>query len=77
MASAQALGIDHYVLLDLLRQWVDDAAVLDLLRQYIQRVACEGGEYASIEIGISLGCPLSPLMGAVYLQLLGAQQTAF
>jgi hypothetical protein len=30
----------------------------------------DGGEYTDIEQGISLGCPLSPLMGALYLKLL-------
>lgn len=69
-------SIDHDVLLSLLGQWVDDAVVLDLLRQYMQRVVCEGGVYTSIEIGISLGCPLSPLMGAVYLQPLDARMAA-
>ena len=29
-----------------------------------------GGEYTSVECGISLGCPLSPLVGGLYLQLL-------
>lgn len=53
-------SIDHDVLSGLLRQWMDDPAVLDLVGQTMQRVVCEGGEYTSIERGISLGCPLSP-----------------
>ena len=28
----------------------------------------DGGEYVDITQGISLGCPLSPLMGALYLK---------
>ncbi len=31
-------------------------------------MACDGGEYEAVTRGISLGCPLSPLMGALYLK---------
>ena len=30
------------------------------------RVVCDGGVYASVTQGISLGCPLSPLIGAIF-----------
>ena len=38
------------------------------VRQYLQRFVSEGGVYTDIQQGISLGCPLSPLMGALYLK---------
>ena len=47
-----------------------DRRVLDLLRQYVRRTIYDGGLYEDVERGISLGCPLSPLMGALYLKLL-------
>ncbi len=34
-----------------------------------------GGNYRDIELGISLGCPLSPLMGALYLKPLDDRMT--
>ena len=46
-----------------------DERVLDLLRQYVRRTTYDGGLYGDVR-GISLGCPLSPLMGAFYLKLL-------
>ena len=39
-----------------------------LVHQYLKRVVSDGGNYRNIELGISLGCPLSPLMGALYLK---------
>ena len=31
-------------------------------------MVCDGGEYEAVTRGISLGCPLSPLMGTLYLK---------
>jgi RNA-directed DNA polymerase len=63
-------SIDHDILLALLERHVPDGRVLDLLRQYVRRTIYDGGLYEDVERGISLGCPLSPLMGALYLKLL-------
>jgi RNA-directed DNA polymerase len=63
-------SIDQDILLGLLAQAVPDRRVLDLLRQYVRRTIYDGGLYEDVERGISLGCPLSPLLGALYLQLL-------
>ena len=35
---------------------------------YLRRYVSDGGEFIDITQGISLGCPLSPLMGALYLK---------
>ncbi|NEP54266.1 MAG: hypothetical protein F6K65_37965, partial [Moorea sp. SIO3C2] len=61
-------SIDHEVLWGILQQLVADSAVLDLIRQYLRRFVSDGGNYVDITKGISLGCPLSPLMGALYLK---------
>jgi len=63
-------SIDHEILLTVLDRHVPDGRVLDLLRQYVRRTIYDGGLYEDVERGISLGCPLSPLMGAFYLKLL-------
>ena len=61
-------SINHDILYQLVRQYVRDPVVLDLVGQYLKRFVSDGGEYTDIEQGISLGCPLSPLMGALYLK---------
>src|SRR5271166_1291542 len=63
-------SIDHGIPLGLLEQAVPDKRVLDLIRQYVRRTIYDGGLYEDVERGISLGCPLSTLMGAFYLKLL-------
>ena len=43
---------------------------MNLLGQYLRRTAERGGVFWDYEKGISLGCPLSPLMGALFLKCL-------
>ncbi|WP_135505237.1 reverse transcriptase/maturase family protein [Roseovarius aestuariivivens] len=66
-------SIDHHLLLDRLANHIDDKAVMNLLGQYLRRSICDGGNYIDIELGISLGCPLSPLIAAFYLHELDEQ----
>ena len=61
-------SIDHELLLEQLRAFIDDEIVLDLLHQYMQYTTEFGGIYRENRLGICLGCPLSPLMGALYLK---------
>jgi hypothetical protein len=61
-------SINHGILYHQVADYVDDEAVLDLVGQYLARFVSDGGEYVDITQGISLGCPLSPLMGAMYLK---------
>ena len=60
-------SIDHHLLLDRLAAHVKDKAVLNLIGQYLRRTAERGGEFFDYDRGISLGCPLSPLIGAFFL----------
>ncbi len=60
-------SIDHFLLLDQLAGYVKDRHVLNLLGQYLRRSSERGGQFWDYEKGISLGCPLSPLIGAFYL----------
>ncbi len=61
-------SINHGILYHQVANNVEDEAVLALLEQYLARFVSDGGEYVDITQGISLGCPLSPLMGALYLK---------
>lgn len=60
-------SIDQSILLAQLAAHIDDALMLDLLGQAIQRTVARGGLYWDIRTGISRGCALSPLLGALYL----------
>ena len=60
-------SIEHLLLLDRLAAYVKDRFVLNLLGQYLRRTAERGGRFFDHDRGISLGCPLSPLMGAFFL----------
>jgi RNA-directed DNA polymerase len=69
-------SIDHAVLLALVRQRIDDPLVLDLVGQYLRRTVDEDCLYTTVTRGISLGCPFSPLMAALYLEPLDRQLEA-
>ena len=63
-------SIDHEILLEQLAAKVTDRIVLRLLKEYCNRLVWVDGEYHTITQGISVGCSLSPLMAAYYLQTL-------
>ncbi|NEP35269.1 hypothetical protein [Moorena sp. SIO3B2] len=48
----------------IVKQYVNDEKVLALLWGYLRRYVSDGGKFVDIEQGISLGCPMSPMMGA-------------
>ena len=63
-------SIDHEILLDPLRPLIPDGRVPALIYQYLRHVIYDDGLYRDVRRGICRGCPLSPLMGALYLQAL-------
>jgi hypothetical protein len=68
-------SIDHHLLLDRLAFWIRDRFILNLLYQYMNRTAERGGSFWECDKGISLGCPLSPLIGAFFLDELDRRMT--
>lgn len=59
-------SIDHIALIERLARHIDDRAILDLMIQFMRHTSERGGRFWEFERGISLGCPLSPLMGAFF-----------
>jgi RNA-directed DNA polymerase len=58
-------SIDH-LLLDKLAVHIKDRRVLNLISQYLKRTSEWGGNFWDFNKGISLGCPLSPLIGGFF-----------
>lgn len=69
-------SIDHAVLQGLVRERIDDFRMLDLVAQYLRRTVDENCLYSTASVGISLGCPLSPVMAAIYLEPLDRRMQA-
>ncbi|OQW93872.1 MAG: hypothetical protein BWK79_08880, partial [Beggiatoa sp. IS2] len=61
--------LDHFILHQQFCALLPEEKYLQrLIWQYLKRSIYDGGNYYDIERGISLGCPLSPLMAALYLK---------
>jgi len=65
--------IDKHHLLGLLRPQVADPIVFDLLHQAIHYSVEWGGNFHTPRLGISRGCPLSPLLAGFHLYELDRQ----
>ena len=63
-------SIDPHLLLEQLAGHVKERFVVNLLWQFMQRVSTRGGLFKSHNRGISRGCALSPLLGAILPRLL-------
>jgi len=61
-------SMDHDVLMGLVNSAVRDRKVRALIRGYMGHLVDEDGELRAIRKGISFGCPLSPVLGALYLK---------
>lgn len=59
--------IDKQTLINQVRQHVPGPVLRDLVEQYIHYTVEDSGTFHTPEKGISRGCPLSPLMGALHL----------
>lgn len=60
-------NINKQTLIQQVRQHVTAPVLRDLVQQYIHYTVEHGGTFHTPEKGISPGCPLSPLMGALHL----------
>jgi len=60
-------SIDHALLLQQLSPWLPDKQVWRLIYHYVHRVVERGGNFSDVSRGICRGCPLSPVMAALYL----------
>lgn len=61
-------SIDHDVLLQELKKIVQCEILLNLITQYCQRLEIKDGNYFYFKKGIPKGCPVSPLIAALYLK---------
>ena len=71
--QAYYASIDHQTLLASLARPLSDPLILNLIGQYLKRRAERGGLVWEYRQGLPLGCPLSPLLGAVWLTPLDEQ----
>lgn len=60
-------NINKQTLINQVQQHVQNPVLRDLVHQYIHYTVEDGGTFHTPEQGISRGCPLSPLMGALHL----------
>ncbi|NTZ45482.1 hypothetical protein FCM30_06860 [Lelliottia aquatilis] len=60
-------NINKQTLMQQVRQHVSAPVLRDLVQQYIHYTVEDDGTFHTPEKGISRGCPLSPLMGALHL----------
>ncbi|MDC0253416.1 reverse transcriptase domain-containing protein [Bacteriovoracales bacterium] len=61
-------SINHHILFNQFCDLIPEKNHRRIVWQYLKRTEDINGNYVSIEKGISLGCPLSPLMAALYLK---------
>jgi len=61
-------SIDQYVLIEQIHQQIENKILRRYLYQVVHRSVEYGGNYQDINKGISRGCSLSPILGALYLK---------
>lgn len=61
-------AIRHDLLTDRLARYIDEPNVLRLCRRFLRHTVSDDGRLYDLRQGISLGCPLSPLLGALFLK---------
>jgi RNA-directed DNA polymerase len=65
-------SMDHEQVLIHCKMFIKDKRILSLIAQYLNHCEILNGEHRLVDRGISKGCPLSPLMGAIILKSLDA-----
>jgi len=65
--------VNHKILLKQLSALIDDAQVMTLFARMLDRLDDVNAELLTVEVGITKGNPLSPLLGAVYLDVMDRQ----
>ena len=66
-------SMNHKILLAHCKKIIKDKRIIKILKQYMNRLEDVNGEYNLVSEGISKGCPLSPLMGAIILESLDTE----
>ena len=69
-------SIDHDILLEQLAKEINSRVLLNYLWQVIRRTVEAGGNFWDITTGISRGCSISPILGALYLKILDERLTS-
>lgn len=62
--------IDQHLLIEQIHQQIENKILRRYLYQVVHGTVEYGGNYREISKGISRGCPLSPILGALYLKAL-------
>jgi RNA-directed DNA polymerase len=74
-------SLDHDILMNLIREYVNESPVTQLIFQFLKHVKYRDGSYADVRRGICRGTALSPLLGALYLkpldQAMGKMNVAY
>jgi hypothetical protein len=70
-------SLDHYVMFEIIGRYVTETQLLRPLYQYLKRIEYTDGYYREVEKGICRGCPISPLLGALYLKELDEAMERF
>ncbi len=60
-------SIHHEVLIAKLKTLGFEDSVIQLIQAFLNHIEEYGGLYSEMTVGISKACPLSPLLGAIYL----------
>jgi RNA-directed DNA polymerase len=68
-------SIGHVAVMERLSQYIQDKTVLNLCGSYLKYWVEQGGVFSDCNRGISLRCPLSLLIGAVFLTDLNERMT--
>ena len=74
-------SLDHDILMNLIREYVNESPVTQLIYQFLKHVKYRNGNYVDVRRGICRGTALSPLLGALYLkpldQAMGKMNVAY